>query len=241
MPKYDDMAEHYQDRRQDTSRFDFNRDIEVPAMISMLGNVTDKTILDLGCGFGDHASRLSNYKKLVGVDTSKELIQAAIAKKIPDTDFMQADIKKQLPFPHDSFDIVFASLVIHYISDLDALFKEVKRTLKEGGIFCFSTMHPIMNLLNQKDGKIAIEKEGSIHGNYFDESPQINDFGSLGKLKVHNYTFDTLLNTTLKYFTLTDYKDALPTPESKKYNAFKYKMTTTLPTFILFKATNQSH
>ena len=36
-------------------------------------------------------------------------------------------------------------------------------------------------------------------------------------------------------FELMDYVDAKPIPSSKKYDLEKYKLTTTLPTFILFK------
>jgi hypothetical protein len=36
-------------------------------------------------------------------------------------------------------------------------------------------------------------------------------------------------------FELIDYVDAKPIPISKKYNSEKYKLNTTLPSFILFK------
>jgi SAM-dependent methyltransferase len=133
-------------------------------------------------------------------------------------------------------------LSIHYIKDQDKLFKEVNRVLKKGGIFCFSTGHPIFNLLNQSDEhKIATQKspEGKriIWGNYFDESQKVNDLGKIvGKIKLYNFTYETLLKAGLNNgFELIDYVDAKPIPQSKKWDADRYRLTTTLPTFILFK------
>lgn len=65
MADYDKLAQHYLERRKDKSRFDYNRDIEVPALIKIIGDVKNKIILDMGCGFGDHAEKLSkqNFKK----------------------------------------------------------------------------------------------------------------------------------------------------------------------------------
>ncbi len=59
METYDKLAKLYFERRNDKKRFDYNRDIDVPALIKMIGNVKGKTILDIGCGFGDHALKLS--------------------------------------------------------------------------------------------------------------------------------------------------------------------------------------
>ena len=62
MTHYNKIADQYIKRRKDKSRFDYNRDIEVPALIKMIGDVKGKTILDVGCGFGDHAQKLSQKK-----------------------------------------------------------------------------------------------------------------------------------------------------------------------------------
>ncbi len=243
MTKYDSLAKHYLSRRQDKTRFDYNRDIEVPALIKFIGDVKGKTILDLGCGFGDHAQKLSKqkYKQLIGFDISKELVKFANEQKIPNSEFYVGDMSKKLKHKDSSFDIVYSSLAIHYLKNIDKLYKEVNRVLKKGGVFCFSTGHPIFNLINQtKKSMIGSEKTKSgkriIYGNYFNEKPQLNSLGSLGKLKICNYTYETLIKTGLNNgFELIDYKDIKPTASSKKYDADKHRLTSTLPTFILFK------
>jgi len=243
MAGYNKLARHYLERRKNKTRFDYNRDIEVPALIKIIGKVKNKTILDMGCGFGDHAQKLSKqkYKKLVGFDISKELIKIANQQKIPKTTFYIGDMNKKIKHDNSLFDVVYSSLAIHYIKNINGLFREVNRVLKKGGIFCFSTGHPIFNLINQNDEyMIGVKKQPNdqriIFGDYFDESIKLNGLGSLGKVKLYNFTYETLIKAGIYHgFELIDYKDAKPINSSKKYDAEKYRLTTTLPTFILFK------
>ena len=84
--------------------FNYNSDIELPAMIKMLGNVRGKTILDMGCGIGDHASKITGFKQYIGFDISKRLIEIANQKKIPKTDFYIGDMGKKLK--HKNFFLI---------------------------------------------------------------------------------------------------------------------------------------
>ncbi len=242
MKTYDDLAKFYYKRRQDKKRFDFNRDIEVPAMIKMMGPVKDKTILDIGCGFGDHAKILSKKKpkKIIGFDISRELIKIAKNLNIKNAEFYVGDMNKKLKFEDSTFDVVFISLSIHYAKNIDKLFKEIKRVLKKGGTFVFSTGHPIFNLINQTENHLIGTKKTTgkriIYGNYFDEKFKITKYGNTDKFIHRNFTYETLLKTGIKNgFELIDYKDAKPKSETKQIDKDKYKITTTLPTFILFK------
>lgn len=243
MGKWNTLARVYFERRKDKSRFDYNRDIEVPAMLKLIGNVKGKVILDIGCGFGDHIRKLSKRgaKRIVGFDASSKLIKIAKKQKIPFSEFYVGDMNKKLKFENGSFDIVFSSLALHYVKNLNRLFSEIHRVLKKGGVFVFSTGHPIFDLINQSPihmvGIKKVKGKRIIYGNYFDESLKETDLGScLGKMKVRCYTYETLIKTALKNnFELIDYIDAKPTSHSRRYNAEKYKLTTRFPTFILFK------
>jgi len=243
MQTYDKLAKFYFERRKNRKRFDYNRDIDVPALIKIIGSVKGKTILDIGCGFGDHAVKLSkqNYKKFIGFDISGELIKLASEQRIPKATFEVGDMGKKLKYDNSYFDVVISGLAIHYNKNINFLFKEVNRVLKRGGHFCFSTGNPIYNLINiSKDHLIGVKGLSSgkmiILGDYFDESAKLNDLGGLGKINIHNFTFETLIKAGLNNgFELVDYKDAKPVRSSKKLNPDKYKLTTTLPTFMIFK------
>ena len=43
-----------------------------------------------------------------------------------------------LPFPDDSFDLVFGHAVLHHLPDLDAAFREFRRVLRPGGAVAFA-------------------------------------------------------------------------------------------------------
>src|SRR5204862_217097 len=44
---------------------------------------------------------------------------------------------QELPFPDDSFDLVFGHAVLHHLPDLDVAFREFRRVLKPGGRVAF--------------------------------------------------------------------------------------------------------
>jgi SAM-dependent methyltransferase len=44
---------------------------------------------------------------------------------------------ESLPFPNDSFDVVFGHAVLHHIPDLERAFSEFRRVLKPGGLVAF--------------------------------------------------------------------------------------------------------
>jgi ubiquinone/menaquinone biosynthesis C-methylase UbiE len=45
---------------------------------------------------------------------------------------------ERLPFPDDSFDLVFGHAVLHHLPDLDGAFREFRRVLKPGGVLAFA-------------------------------------------------------------------------------------------------------
>jgi SAM-dependent methyltransferase len=246
MADYDKIARHYLERRADKSRFDYNRDIEVPALIKMIGDVKNKVILDMGCGFGGHSQKLSQKgaKKIIGFDLSKELIKFATKQNLPNCEFEVGNMDHKLKYKDNYFDLIVSGLALHYVKNVNQLFSEVNRVLKKDGLFVFSTGHPIFDLLNESlsdssRAKIQIKRLGDkriVEGDYFDESPKLANLGSLGKIVTYSYTFETFIKLGLNNgFELIDYVDAKPVPSSKKYDSEKYKLTTTLPTFILFK------
>ncbi len=94
-------------------------------------------LLDLGCGVGQYSKYF--YDKgfeVTSADISK-LALDYLSKKYKDINTVRIDMTEPLPFADKSFDVVFANLSIHFFSKNDtcALIAEVKRILKDGGIF----------------------------------------------------------------------------------------------------------
>jgi ubiquinone/menaquinone biosynthesis C-methylase UbiE len=94
-------------------------------------------VLDLGCGNGRWYQVFKEKRvDYFGVDNSEKLIEIA-KKTFPEAKFLVADALN-LPFPDNFFDKVYSIAVLHHIPSEDfriKFLKEVKRVLKEEGIF----------------------------------------------------------------------------------------------------------
>ncbi len=94
-------------------------------------------LLDLGCGVGQYSKYFADKGFSV---TSADISERALAylnEKYSDIDTVRVDMTQSLPFADKSFDVVFANLSIHFFSEQDtaSLLCEIKRILKDGGIF----------------------------------------------------------------------------------------------------------
>lgn len=101
----------------------------------------DAHILDFGCGQGRLCAELMElgFRRVVGVDSSPEMIRAA-RQVCPDFDFVVND-GARLPFAAETFDAVLLFAVLTCIPDDAAqkiLLAEFKRTLRPGGLLLIS-------------------------------------------------------------------------------------------------------
>ena len=145
-----EFFEKYQSIRDDLSA---NKLIEMPQLFELIGNVTNLSILDLGCGAGGHDRKLIEMgaKSVVGIDLSSNMIHEAIkntkSNKIKYKVMSMNDIDQL----EEKFDLVISSLAIHYVEDYDGLCKKVYNILNDGGRFVFSYGHPMDSCAILKD------------------------------------------------------------------------------------------
>jgi phosphoethanolamine N-methyltransferase len=102
-------------------------------------------VLDIGCGSGGiaiHIFRRHGAAHVTGFDVEEPVIRHAIDRAAmcgvaSGVEFVQA-APGPLPFPDASFDIVFSKDALLHVPDKDALFAEIFRVLKPGGVFAAS-------------------------------------------------------------------------------------------------------
>ncbi len=88
-----------------------------------------QSVLDIGTGTGVFAEAFSQRGKLVtGVDVNPEMLAAA-SHYVPEGIFQPA-AAENLPFPDDSFDLVFMGLVLHETDDLLQALHEAYRVTR---------------------------------------------------------------------------------------------------------------
>lgn len=117
--------------------------------LSLLENISGKSILHLQCHFGQDSISLSKLgAKVTAVDFSEEAVAAA--KKIAaqmnvDTTFICSDIYELPKQLDEKFDFVFTSYgTIGWLPDLDKWAKVIAQFLKPNGQLIFVEFHPIV-------------------------------------------------------------------------------------------------
>ncbi len=108
-------------------------------VFSLLGSLSGKRILDIGCGGGFFVEEARKRNaEVVGVDYSEAAITFA-HDRFPKCDTRVADAYTLSSFEQNQFDIVMLIDVIEHISDQERVIKEVSRILKCGGCVLIST------------------------------------------------------------------------------------------------------
>jgi malonyl-CoA O-methyltransferase len=111
-----------------------------------------KLIMDLGsgtCRAGKLLQREYKKTKIINLDFSEKMLLQGQAKnknflkwvRRKEDMYICSDFE-QLPFPKNSFDMVWSSSSIQWASDIEQLLREVLNALKPGGLFVFSTFGP---------------------------------------------------------------------------------------------------
>jgi len=103
-------------------------------------------ILDLGCGTGlgsEQLKRKFRKAQLVGLDISRAMLSNARRRSslMRPLKVVCGDIGA-LPFSHGTADMVFSNLASYWCTDLLAMFSEIRRVLRPGGMLLFTTLGP---------------------------------------------------------------------------------------------------
>ncbi len=123
-----------------------NAYIERPTTLSLLPNVSDKDIVDVGCGPGIYTEILLNQgARVVAFDVTPRMVELARARIGDRADVHLANLEEPLDFLSDeSQDVIISPLVLDYIEDWLPVMKEFYRILRRGGVLIFSVNHPFV-------------------------------------------------------------------------------------------------
>lgn len=110
--------------------------------LSLAPSLQGKAVLEVGCGVGDFAIYLTQQADLVtAVDFSPAAIALAQKKaetqQVPVT-FQVADAQA-LPFPDESFDVIFSCECLEHVPGPQQALREMSRILKPGGQLILTT------------------------------------------------------------------------------------------------------
>lgn len=214
---YDDPAVFQQYSQMPRSRGGLQAAGEWHALRAMLPELTDRRVLDLGCGYGWHCRYAveQGARLVVGVDVSERMLREARARTAsPRITYLRQAIE-DIAFPADAFDLVLSSLALHYVADYAEVCARVRRCLAPGGAFVFSVEHPVFTA--RGDQQWHVDAEGRpVHwpvDRYFDEGPRQAIFLGERMTKYHR-TLTTYVGTLLERgFRLEGLVEPQPAPE----------------------------
>jgi ubiquinone/menaquinone biosynthesis C-methylase UbiE len=162
--------------------------------LNLLGELTGKQVLELGCGGGQSAVAFAlKDAQVTAIDIAEG--QLAFARNLAaqhrvQVDFIRCDFDDLTPIATDSQDIVFSAFALMYAENRLAVFREAYRVLKPGGVFVFSVDHPFFRKV---DAETLVLVES-----YHETGPAIDDLGELGATTMYRYRLSDLHNTLVE-------------------------------------------
>lgn len=173
---------------------------------NLLGPVTGRNVLEIGCGSAPCARWLAQQgARVTGIDLSAGMLRYAAAANeatgvsVP----LVRGNAERLPFASGSFDIACSAFgAVPFVTDVGALFAEVARVLAPGGSWVFAVTHPMRWIFPDDPGPDGLRVVNS----YFDRTPYVEVDGDDRATYVehHRTLGDFVRALTAAGLTITD-------------------------------------
>lgn len=194
-------------------------------------DLAGKDILDLGCGYGWHCKYAADHgaASVLGIDMSEKMIAEAVKRNAADCITYQVCSLLDYEYPANSFDLVISNLVLHYVEDLDIVYRRVYDTLRPGGLFLMNIEHPTFTAgVHQQ---FASDGTWPVDNYYYPEERQ-TDFLGHTITKYHHTLTQILMGFIHAGFCLDAVEEAMPPEEWQSLMPYEMRR----PMMLLVKA-----
>jgi len=184
---YDDPAFFEAYSRLPRSKGGLDAAPEWPSLRALLPALNGLRVLDLGCGYGWFCrwALASGAAEVTGVDLSARMLdRARDMTPEPEITYVRADLESFAPGAA-SVDLVYSSLALHYVEDVQGLFRRVAGWLTPGAGLVFSVEHPIYTAPRAPEWAIVNGREVWSLDRYLQEGARTTNWLADGVVKQH--------------------------------------------------------
>jgi SAM-dependent methyltransferase len=196
-----------------------------------LGSVTGKEVLCLACGGGQQSAAFALLgAKATVFDLSEDQLrrdQEAAAHYGVDIRTRQGDMRDLSCFEEAGFDIVYHAYSLGFVPDARAVFQQVARVIRPGGLYHFNCANPFFIGLSEKDwngegytlkqpyiekAEVTYEDQGWVYDRSKLKAPILSP-------REFRHTFSTLVSGLIEQdfvvLHISDYSGFYPNPHAE--------------------------
>jgi len=194
---YNDIAGWYDAYLRENPLY---REVVLPNVLALVGDVREQYICDLACGQGWIARELTQRgARVTGIDLAENLL--AIARQHEQQaplgiNYTHGDAHHAHELPDGDFDGCICVMALMNLDDIPAVFQTVYRILKPGGWFVFAITHPCFQTPGAQWITMPVGKTARVVSDYFTECIWASDSpgGVRSRVGEHHRMLSTYLN-----------------------------------------------
>lgn len=160
---HDFVRKCYYDNVQDAANRFYNSEefAEVQRLVNRYLKTDTRRLLDIGGGngFATLAWEKAGFEAVLVEPDDDPIVGYGAIQPLIDEQKTQIQLLniygENIPFPGESFDVIYVRQVLHHIEDLHNFMREVYRLLKHGGVFIATREHVISK---QQDKEVFFER-----------------------------------------------------------------------------------
>jgi ubiquinone/menaquinone biosynthesis C-methylase UbiE len=214
--------------------------LAIQNLIAQAGDVSGKSLCDLGCGDGHLVNYFSEAgAKALGLDISEALLVLA-REQFPNLSFKQEDAQSLSSISDASFEILVSNFALMDIPDLQAVYQSVWRVLKDKGRFIFTITHPCFQSPHSETQANEGQFQGRIIKQYKQEGAWKSTMstGIRGRVGANHRQLSSYLNgLTQAAFSLVHFAEPLLPPDN--YESPNMQEMAEIPSILLVEAQKQ--
>jgi SAM-dependent methyltransferase len=198
----------------------YGPDIPTESELKLCGNVEGKRVLELGTGTQTSIAFAKQGGHTIAVDSSPERI-AALKRRCEEEDLKvelhESDLADLAFVRADSVDLAFSALAFDQVEDLNRVFRQVHRVLRQDAPLVFSVSHPAYALIGDE-----AEEPLLVRRSYFDRD-SVEPEGAGSFHRTISELFTGLTRANFRVDTILEPAPVTAGPHSPEWReAFRY-------------------